>query len=228
MSDTHPADHEELLRRLALGEIAESGPEAAPVVARCAVCRDRLESHRSVEAALRRAAAVEAAVLEEAEALSGAPGSDRVEPTRAAAAPTSPPARGRSGTRRVALALAAAVVVAAALWAITRLDPDAQPDEPLGSRRAIRSLSPDGGVRDFSTFAWSFDLPGAAWFEITIRAEGGATPLIVSPRLRETAWTPPAEALRALPDRIEWEVVARDRPESALARGSARAWRSGD
>jgi len=224
----HGREHEELLRRLLLGEAHASEPLAREQLEACADCRAELERLRALDQRLRAAAASEREDLAHARATAGAEDEARVRGTLLAALAAR---RAQSRRRVVLLALAAVLLLAASLALRPFLLPErgsAVPEVLLGG--SIPCHSPVGPVGVYDVFSWTYELPpqgGHFELELSFLVDGkGGASFRTIHDLGEPRWKPTPEEERALPERLFWRVLAVDDTTGMpLDSGFASAWR---
>lgn len=226
MSPHDPA-HEDLLRDLAVGDLADDAPAARRLLESCAECRERLAELRRIAARLDENGDLERRIRAEAERSAGPPGeADRVaEIVRAAAAgarPATRDVRGASPTTRRAAIAAIFLIGAAGLIALalrTFSGNEGEPSDPTMGAGDLVATAPRGQVGEFTTFEWRGELPAQGWFEVRVYRAGapdGERALAESGPIEETSWTPGTGATQLWPREIEWEVRVFD------AEGSSR------
>jgi hypothetical protein len=225
-SREHPADHDELLAELLVGERAPDDSEVVRRLRECERCRADWEGLRETVAGLERAASARDEALAGQAALEEAPGEERLRETLEGLASERPPAAPRPFSRKALLVgLAASVVAGWLVWRVVGREPAPRQPVVLGTG-ALELLAPKGRGADFSRFVWKYDGDAVAYelrvFELADGARGAQC--FPEKRCRETSWSPPAELLAALPDAIEWEVtVLLDLETGETA--SLQAWR---
>ena len=134
--------------------------------------------------------------------------------------PSSGPAR--SAPWR-ALAAAAAILLVFALWQPWKQQAF---DPTLGGEltRPIGTLEAHAG---YGPFEWKPVKPARGWFRIRVRyTADGESREVVSPRIREQSWMPPAQMELQWPDKIEWSLEVFDGSGAPPATYSASAERS--
>jgi hypothetical protein len=223
--NAHGPRHEEILRDIAVGDLAESAPAAREALESCSECRERLAELREAAARLDAAAAEERAIRDAAERLppGAATGESRVgEILRAAAARAATRPEDRSGApaRRPRLPrLAAAVMILAGLAGLVAIvrstlrDRDPTPPGPILVGDEIEAIAPRGLVESFEIFEWRAELPPLGWCVVHVHRAGAGQevpPLAVSQEIEDTRWHPGEEVVRGWPREIEWEVHVYD------------------
>ena len=213
MSDAN----EQLLRRVALGELS---PSDDAIVRACADA----EFERELEALLEVRMEVEhVGVLEEARREAEGATEDRIEQwvqSQAVrdASVASPPLRW-------IFAAAAVILLGLGLWSFwPRGDTPVNGDTILGDTD-IRCLAPLGQVDDYPPFRWEGG-PAGASYEVEVLDENGA--LVeggASSKLRTTTWTPRLEDVATWPDKINWTVTCFEREGMVFAQDSQEASR---
>jgi len=221
----HDPAHEERLRDLAVGDLADDAPAARELLASCAECRERWAELRALAARLDEAGEFERQVRAEAERSAGpAAEADRVaEILRAAAAGVRPATRGAGGVprggaatpmrRRAAIAAIFLIAAAGALFLLRAFTGhEAEPTDsidPILGVGEVEAIAPRGLVPDFATFAWRGERPPQGWFVVRVFRAGappGERPLAESGEILETSWTPGTGVTQLWPREIEWEV----------------------
>ncbi len=225
MSAGHADSHEEVLRKIVIGEIDDGADEARAVLSECAECRERLRGLRRVAALLDSGGSERRAVLNEAARGTRAPGDDRVEPTVRALAAKSHPRR----FRRVLFVLGLAASLAIVAYAVSRVvapEVSVPPSEDLTLGAAVVCAAPVGEVSDYGTFTWRTERPFDGSFDLVVYddADGGTrAPVVDKRRLEAPTWTPSPSDRDLLPASIRWEITARDRSSAVVGRAFARA-----
>lgn len=208
-----PDAREDLLRRLALGEVSAEDAEVQRAAAIDPDLARAVDDTRAVLTHLDRAAARARETIEGARRRVGSPGHEAVAPFVHSRVGT-----GRAGTRRwwiAGLGLAAALVLVFTLpWGGESRRNGWDP--PLGASD-LRALRPIGDVAAFDSFEWeagvALRVPGS-WFLVRVRdVESGER--FTSPTLTDTTWRP-SQAIDAR--QIEWWVEWND------GTGEARSW----
>jgi hypothetical protein len=123
--------------------------------------------------------------------------------------------------------LAAAIPLAVGLWSI-RPQAASEPSPLLGSTQKANG-SPEGQVATWGSFEWDLELPVGGTFEVRIFDAAAAPdddPLAQVTQWREPRWTPETSVLRALPNRIGWEVDSFGADGSHHDSASFEAWLS--
>lgn len=222
MSHELPTEDEDLLRRLALGEVdgddptlrsrAEASPALAAAIDELQLVGEHLAATAEADRELVRASVDSAteedrdlvlAALEEARGASGA-------------SESRPPPWGRWAL------VAAALVAALFIW---RGVPDGgRLTGLLGSELCV---SPKGAVEAFAPFVVDYDLEPWWTVEIVVTSDSGEE-LLRSPRLDQPRWDPDSDQLGRLEDvdEIRWSFVVLDAGQESVASGGCRAWRS--
>lgn len=201
-SDSLDRAARELLQAVLTGD---RDPEDADVQARCrrdpAFAR-RLAELQDTAETLERAAAEAHAVRRAAAGMRDTPGEDRL------ARVLGPRTRGPALKRVLWVGAAAAGIVVAVLLRRGEREHD---EEPLWmGAEVVRIQHPRGRVTDYAPILWDGHLPPRAEYRITIEADAAADaagPTFLEHRTTETQWTPPAEDLSRLGDRIRVEVA---------------------
>ena len=203
MTDEHDDRHEEELRLLVCDAEDARAALAASPLAGCEACHEVLDALLDADARMTELGRAGRAELAELLERGGAPETGSAEERALeeilgeARKRTSRPAR-----RLVATAAAAAVfLLAFFLWPAPRV---VERGVLLGEETPLSS--PVGAVDAYAPFAWEVERPENGWFEVSVFAPGASRPLLVSPRIRESPWTPAAEELERLPDRIRWRL----------------------
>ena len=220
----HRSEHEVLLAELLGGERDAADPEVAARLAACPGCRERWSALQNVRAKLEGAEAARREHLGEVERGAPAPGEERIKVTLERLARQEPHVRRRRGWL---LAAAAAVLIVGVYVAGLVLD---RPDEPgpswLGSGR-FHPIAPQGEVERFDRFEWTYDGEAAAYNLLIYAEDDGKRDLLREiPRWKDTRWTPDAEFVRALPQRIYWQVFALDEFGTQVDSMDSSAWLS--
>jgi len=226
MTDSHAPEHDELLASLLLGD--KDSTLDRGVLEACPHCSDKLSELEDVRTQLDVLGAAErATALAEADASGPSPGEQAAQSALEAALrrPSRAP-EGRSiGHAWILIgSLAAAGIL---LFAVLR-DPEIEPADPGGhvflSSSRIELLSPVGRVREWSLFAWRYDVRAGSSFTIRIWDAGAADPMLTVPELDDATWTPTTSDLERIPNRIRWTVVAIDATGREVESEPASAW----
>lgn len=133
----------------------------------------------------------------------------------------------RSGVRRYAYALVAAVLVAVGGWWLTRTVPDearAVPQLRLGSGQDSEA-APVGEVNEWTKFTWSMQPPVGGFLRIRVYDSDG-NDLCPPVRLESgtTSWTPPDDTSKGFPARILWDLGAFDAGNQLVRSELYEAW----
>jgi hypothetical protein len=200
--------HEELLRRIVLGELSADAAEVRAAAADAEFARELSETMRVVRA-LEQGDKLREAVLAEIDA-----GTDDAQIAQ--------PRPRRRALWWVPL-LAAGVVAASLAWLTWAKHDRAPDDKPLGSTWIVVD-TPKGEVTDFSEFTWrSSALVGR--FEIVV-LDANARELDRHDIVGERAWKPDPAVHSRWPDRIRWTLEWRDDSDQQLKPlVSTEAWR---
>lgn len=196
--------HEELLRRVTLGEVDPDAPEVVAARHSDAAFDRALGETRHVLERLEAARAEQDAILDDAARREGAPGEDAVAGFVRSRLEGTGVGRFR---RNLGLALAASLVVAVVLPIALRRDrpTPVDPETPLGTTDGF-SGAPAGEQADFGRFTWTAPASGG-WFEVHVfdvhgrPVEGGE-----SGRVEGNEWIPDPDRVRAWPGAVEWEL----------------------
>ncbi|MEM7203492.1 MAG: hypothetical protein AAF628_24725 [Planctomycetota bacterium] len=219
MTSPHAPDHDDLLRRLMVGDAAAADPDVRAILETCATCRAELAELRAMDARLDRAGALERRTVA---AATPAPDLVDVDAVLAAAMhPSAPDGRTPRWGTLPWLLVAAAVVLGLGAWFVWPSTPSDEPELELGTRD-LELLAPIGDDADFSVFRWSARTPARA-FVLTVRSRAGAV-VLPPKRVEATEWRPGAEEIEAWPKEIVWQVgpIAPDGSRGDIVTARAR------
>lgn len=208
MSCSEPSRHDALIERIMVGDLDPSAPEVESLQNECPDCKERLSQLASVVDLLDDAGREQRATLVQARGATSKPGAHRVEATIREFADK---AGRRRFPRGLVLALAAAAAVAALLLMLDRRSAP-PPGYHLGTD-VLTDLVPQGSVRDYDVFSWTFTLPQKVFFDVVIyddTAAGKGRKVLEKKALAAPTWQPDASELATLPAAIRWEVRAHD------------------
>ncbi len=209
------SDRKELLRAVALGELAPDAPEVLDACRVDPALRVELDELRTMRDALDSAADQSRSIIEEARGADPGVGEERLVALArerlaglgGAAAETPNEAMELPGSRGpwpALLAAAAVALVSVGLWRSftgTGVEP-VVPDITLGSER-LQDLEASYDTVRFTEFSWRSDLEGG-WFELRFFDMDGNE--LATAKVRETNWQPEGEEARGWPKTIEWQV----------------------
>jgi hypothetical protein len=215
---SHSADHDALLTRLVVGELAPDAPEARAVLETCPSCRDQWAQLGQLARRLDAAGAEERSVLAEIETQSISPAQEeRIRATVLAQ---------RRSARRLAwpIAVAAAVLALVGVIAWRQWRGNERIEERyLGSQNfsglELRTAA-DGAV----SFVWSYTgLPPEGSYTLRVWDDSatGSQPTVFD-HLPDPPWTPTPEQRAKLPQRMRWEVEVFDATGQSLGYSESR------
>lgn len=199
---------QELLRRVALGELDPASDEVQSVAESTPAFRDELNDLVDCQSELERLRVERDEHLRVAGETQGAPGEARVAALMSELARDLPPRRQHDGRRMwtwaACVALAASVVL---MVVLTIPGPeDIDPGPRLGS--ALQALEPQGAVERFEGFRWTYREPRGVEFEVLVYDGETGVLLARKAALRTTTWTPTPEEREDWRGSIRWEVNA--------------------
>jgi len=221
--------HDELLQRLATGELSPADEPAAAELANSTELRERWVALQKLQAALGVAGSERREILEEPS------GTDEAELEQAimdraqsifvpSVLPTVAPAQPTRPVRVFPIAIAAALMLGFGLWLSSQSGPATQRDPIVPSvlGESLELLRPVGAVTRYDEFRWHHELEPGYHFELILWDEETGEELWSSPRTQSTSFTPPPEL--NLPDRLRWQVWILDAQGNPVTSGASEAF----
>jgi len=195
---------DELLRAVAVGELAEEDPRVAAALARSPEFARRLASHRRIRANFER----QAEVLRALQSDPAEPAEERI--LERFAEHVRPPLRNRGRFLWLALVAAAAVLFMLLTREFAKNGEPALPDdqgEVLDEGGGVELLEPLPGAREVVRFAWrpSPD-PRVLLYELSVRVDDASAGLVLRVQTPETTFSPTIP----LPRTLRWNVQPLD------------------
>ena len=197
-------DEERLLESLLLGSADPQDAEVREALERSEDLRAAWSEHARIGGWLDEQGQLERSVIADDAAAADAPRVDieALALDRLGRGSGAAPGRAAGGGRRLAILLAAVLVVALGLWRYTT-GVDDRREIPLGEGAAVH-LEPADGAAFTGRFAWTSDVPEAGRaFRVLVETDGE---LFESPAVRELEWVPNADEVRAFGTRFRWWV----------------------
>jgi len=207
---TYEDEREELLRRVACGELSAEADEVRAWSGRDPAFASAVRSWVELTSGLDALGSERRAAEQAAAGLAEVPGADAVAPlvrrlsgaTEAAAAP-----RPRRWPAWIALAAAAAVVLFLLRpWETGPAGPRG-PGRTLEGSGALADLDPHDEVGAYGRFSWRCDAGKNDWFVVEVFPAEGGERVLASRELGGTEWTPTPDELARLPAEIRWVVL---------------------
>ncbi len=224
---------DDILQRLLEGALDPDSAEAQELFVEHPELREEYEKLLRLQRGLDRASALRNKILESAAAAPDEAPSAELEEfirQRMTASEESQSPAMNAPRRGWAMALLAAGLLAmVAIWQWPADNPSPSQNPPTVMGGAFRDLQPEGTVEEYSQFDWTYDDPDRDHFRVRVYAsEAGLadSPILESPPLTETTWTPTASQLQKLPASIRWEVHAMDGGGASRSSSAAQASRS--
>jgi hypothetical protein len=206
-----PASPEDILARIAAGDLAADDPEVAAAAAAEPALAQELAALRDAQALLDRAGAEERAILRRSAGAS-LPGFD----VRAALARRAPPVPRRRP--RAALSAGLLLVAAGLAWYFW---PDAARPQPVVLGATVRFAAPERGADGSLRFSWQLEGRTASRHAATLTPEVSRDVLARDERLPRPTWTIDRNTSDSLPARVRLAVTAFDAAGEAVAAGDA-------
>ena len=217
--------HDELLQRLATGELSPNEEPAASELNNSAELRERWAALQKLQAALGVAG------NERRETLDKPSGTDAVEleqaimeRARSIFVPNAAPSEPTQPIKLFPIGIAAALMLGFGLWLSSQSGPITQPDPIIPSvlGESLELLSPVGAVKRYDEFRWHYELEPGFNFELILWDEATGEELWTSPRTQATSITPPPDL--TLPARLRWQVWILDPQGNTITSGASEAF----
>ncbi len=219
--------HDDLLEKLATGELSPSEEPALSLLAESESLRARWSALEKLQSALGATASEQRTLIERDSAPTDAAFEEAVlARARAVFRTGSTPVPAIRPVPALRIAVAAALLLGFGLWlsSLPARLPSAELSRPFTLGAPLVLISPVGAVERYDEFRWQYTLKPGLHFEVSIWDEETGRELWTSPRLHTPNFSPPSEL--ELPARLRWEVWVLDDQGGHVAMGASEAFLS--